>query len=152
MRQGTPVELHLYQTKLDNTSNPISIYLIETSINGVTLMISKSKSATSKANSPSEKVRSLEDIRRTLKEHMPELAERHKIKSLGIFGSYVRSEARSTSDVDLLVELSENPDIFKFMDLEEDLTALLGQKVDLVTKPALKGNRGNRILREVVPV
>lgn len=82
---------------------------------------------------------------------MPELAERHKIKSLGIFGSYVRSEARSTSDVDL-VEFSENPDIFKFMDLEEDLTALLGQKVDLVTKPALKGNRGNRILREVVPV
>lgn len=106
----------------------------------------------SRAKSPSEKVRSLDDIRRTLKEHMPELAERHKIRSLGIFGSYVRNEARSTSDVDLLVEFSETPDIFKFMDLEADLTALLGQKVDLVTRPALKGNRGNRILREVVPV
>lgn len=54
--------------------------------------------------------------------------------------------------MDLLVEFSETPDIFKFMDLEDDLTALLGQKVDLVTRPALKGNRGNRILREVVPV
>ncbi len=115
-------------------------------------MIPKNKSNPSKANSPPERVRSLEDIKRVLKEHMPELAERYKIRSLGIFGSYVRSEAKSSSDVDLLVEFSETPDIFKFMDLEEDLTALLGQKVDLVTRPALKGNRGNRILREVVPV
>lgn len=113
-------------------------------------MIPKNKPA--KVNSHPEKVRSLEDIRRTLREHMPDLAERHNIKSLGIFGSYVRGEARSTSDVDLLVEFSETPDIFKFMDLEDDLTALLGRKVDLVTRPALKGNRGNRILREVVPV
>ena len=115
-------------------------------------MIRKTKNSPSKANSPSENIRSLEDITRTLREHMPDLTERHKIKSLGIFGSYVRGEARSTSDVDLLVEFSETPDIFKFMDLEDDLTALLGQKVDLVTRPALKGNRGNRIRREVVPV
>ncbi len=115
-------------------------------------MIPESKSIPSRANPSSEKVRSLEDIRRTLKEHMPELAERHKIRSLGIFGSYVRGDARSTGDVDLLVEFSETPDIFKFMDLEDDLAAILGQKVDLVTRPALKGNRGDRILREVVPV
>lgn len=105
-----------------------------------------------KANSPLEGVRSLEEIRRTLKEHLPELAERHKIKSLGVFGSYVRGEAGSDSDVDLLVEFSETPNIFEFMDLEEDLTSLLGRKVDLVTRPALKGNRGDRILREVVSV
>ncbi len=115
-------------------------------------MIPKSKSNPLKANLPSEKARALEDIRRVLREHLPELAARHKLKSLGIFGSYVRGEARSTSDVDLLVEFSETPDIFKFMDLEDDLTALLGRKVDLVTRPALKGNRGNRILREVVPI
>jgi hypothetical protein len=41
---------------------------------------------------------------------------------------YVRGEARDTSDLDLLVEFSETPDIFKFMDLEEDLTAFLGLK------------------------
>ena len=113
-------------------------------------MIPKSNSR--KADRPSEKVRSLEDIRRTLRDRMPDLTERHKIKSLGIFGSFVRGEAKSTSDVDLLVEFSETPDIFKFMDLEDDLAALLGRKVDLVTKPALKGNRGNRILCEVVQV
>lgn len=131
------------EAKLDNILNPISRYFHRDNKNAVASMIPKSKSRPSKANPPSETIRSLEDIRRTLKEHMPDLAERHKIKSLGIFGSYVRGEARSTSDVDLLVEFSETPDIFKFMDLEDDLTSLLGQKVDLITRPALKGNRGN---------
>lgn len=37
------------------------------------------------------------------------------IKSLGVFGSYARGEARDTSDIDLLVEFSETPNIFKFM-------------------------------------
>jgi hypothetical protein len=101
---------------------------------------------------PSSKARSLTDIKQTLKAHMPELAKHYNIKSLGIFGSYVRGEAEGTSDVDLLVEFSEAPDIFKFMDLEEDLAALLGLKVDLVTRPALRGNRGNRILHEVVSI
>jgi predicted nucleotidyltransferase len=100
----------------------------------------------------SSKARSLAEIKQTLKAHMPDLARRYKIKSLGIFGSYVRDEAKGTSDVDLLVEFSDTPDIFKFMDLEEDLAALLGVKVDLVTRPALKGNRGNRILQEVVSI
>ncbi|VVB63118.1 Nucleotidyltransferase domain protein [uncultured archaeon] len=66
------------------------------------------------------------DIKQTLTAHMPEQSKHYKIKSLGIFGSYVRGEAEGTSDVDLLVEFSEVPDIFKFMDLEEDLAALLG--------------------------
>jgi hypothetical protein len=47
---------------------------------------------------------------------------------------------------------SEAPDIFKFMDLEEDLAALLGLKVDMVTRPELSGNRGNRIPHEVVSI
>ena len=41
---------------------------------------------------------------------------------------------------------------FKFMDLEEDLAALLGLKVYVVTRSALRGNRGNRILYEVVSI
>jgi len=104
------------------------------------------------AKLPSSKARPLADIKQTLKAHMPELAKHYKIKSLGIFGSYVRGEAEGTSDIDLLVEFSESPDIFKFMDLEEDLAELLGRKVDLVTKQALRGNRGNRILQEVVSI
>lgn len=67
---------------------------------------------------------------------MPVLAERYKIQSLGIFGSYVRGEAEDTSDIGFLVEFLETPDIFKFMDLEDDLTSLLGLKVDLTDHQA----------------
>jgi hypothetical protein len=56
------------------------------------------------AKLPSSKAGSLADIKQTLKIHMPELAKHYKIKSLGIFGSYIRGEAEGTSDVDLLVE------------------------------------------------
>jgi predicted nucleotidyltransferase len=113
-------------------------------------MTKESQSESQAAKSFPDRARSLAEIRQILRAHMPALAERYGIKSLGVFGSYVRGEAKDTSDIDLLVEFSETPDIFKFMDLEEDLTAFLGLKVDLVTRPALKGKIGERILREVV--
>jgi predicted nucleotidyltransferase len=108
----------------------------------------ESQSVSQAAKSSPGRARSLAEIRQILRAHMPALAQRYGIKSIGVFGSYVRGEA---SDIDLLVEFSETPDIFKFMDLEEDLSAFLGLKVDLVTRPALKGKIGDRILREVVP-
>jgi predicted nucleotidyltransferase len=87
-----------------------------------------------------------------LKKQMPELAERYKVKSLGIFGSYVRNEHSRRSDLDILVEFEQAPDLFEFMDLEEHLAKRLGVKVDLVPRRALKGDIGARILREVVPI
>ena len=95
---------------------------------------------------------SLDEILDILRQNKSILAERYKVKSLGVFGSQVRGEARENSDVDILVEFTETPDIFRFMDLEEDLVALLSRQVDLVTKRALKGNIGKKIMREVVEV
>ena len=95
---------------------------------------------------------SLDVILDILRQNKPILAERYKVKSLGVFGSQVRGEAREDSDVDILVEFAETPDLFRFMDLEEELVALLRCQVDLVTKRALKGNIGKRILSEVVEV
>ncbi len=92
-------------------------------------------------------------IRRSLtilKKQMPELAERYGVKSIGIFGSYVRSEESRRSDMDILVDFERPPDLFKFMDLEEHLARQLGVKVDLVPRGALRGEIGARILREVV--
>ncbi|MEM2169145.1 MAG: nucleotidyltransferase family protein, partial [Candidatus Bathyarchaeia archaeon] len=54
------------------------------------------------------------------------------------------------SDIDILVEFEEPPSLFEFMDLEDYLSKLLGLKVDLVTREALKPRIGERILREVV--
>ena len=87
-----------------------------------------------------------------LKKQMPELVERYRVKSLGVFGSYVRNEQTRRSDMDILVEFEQVPDLFKFMDLEEHLAKQLGVKVDLVPRRALRGEIGERILREVVPI
>ena len=47
---------------------------------------------------------------------------------------------------------SNTLDLFRFMDLEEDLAAFLRCRVDMVTKRTMKGNAGKRILSEVVEV
>jgi predicted nucleotidyltransferase len=72
------------------------------------------------------------------------------VKEIGVFGSFVREEQRKGSDVDLLVEFEEPIGIFDFLDLEEYLSKLVGMKVDLVSKGALKPVVGERILKEVV--
>lgn len=106
-------------------------------------------------NKPSRKTRKPITLRRSvtiLKKQMPELAKRYRVKSLGVFGSYVRNEQTRRSDLDLLVEFEQAPDLLKFMDLEEYLAKQLGVKVDLVPRRALKGEIGERILSEVMPI
>jgi len=96
----------------------------------------------------------IERIKRVLLQHKAELRKKFKVKTIGVFGSYVRGEQKRGSDVDVLVEFEEDAEIgfFKFLDLEEFLSQLLGVKVDLVTKDALKPYIGERILQEVVMV
>ena len=74
------------------------------------------------------------------------------MESLGIFGSYVRGEERKGSDVDLLVEIGRAMGLLEFISLERHLTELLGTKVDLVMRRALRRRIGRQILDEVVPV
>lgn len=94
----------------------------------------------------------LEEIRRTLRDQLPALQEQYRVKSLGVFGSYVRGENKPRSDLDLLVEFEQAPTMFEFVRLERHLSDLVGVKVDLVMKSALKPEIGKRILAEVVPV
>ena len=69
-----------------------------------------------------------------LREQMPELRRRFHVRSLGLFGSYVRGEEGETSDLDVLVEFDAAPTFFGFIELEDKLSSLLGVKVDLVMK------------------
>ncbi len=96
--------------------------------------------------------RTLEDIVQTLRGHLPTLREKYGVKTLAVFGSYVRGSQRKRSDVDILVEYEKAPSMFRFIDLQEYLSGILGMKVDLVMKTALKPAIGERILAEMVPV
>jgi predicted nucleotidyltransferase len=94
----------------------------------------------------------LTQLRDILRSQLPSLALRYHVDSLGLFGSYVRHENRPDSDLDVLITFSEAPSLLRFIELENHLSDLLGVKVDLVMRDALKPQIGRRVLAEVVPV
>jgi predicted nucleotidyltransferase len=96
----------------------------------------------------------LEEIRRTLQDHLPELQERYGVTVIGIFGSYARGESRPDSDLDILVELEEPPRIglIGLVNLENYLSDLLGVPVQVTLQRNLKPRLRPRVLQEMVPV
>ncbi|GMT44023.1 MAG: hypothetical protein IEMM0003_0842 [bacterium] len=94
--------------------------------------------------------KTVEKVIEILSAYKPELQKQYKIKRIGIFGSYVKNEENEESDVDILIEYYELPDLIEFIELKNHLSDLLDMKVDLVMKRALKPHIGNRILQEVV--
>ena len=59
-------------------------------------------------------------LKRILQRHLPELREKYRGRSLGMFGSYVRGEQRKRSDLDVLVELGDDTmSLLKFIELEK---------------------------------
>jgi len=95
-------------------------------------------------------MKTIEELKQILAEHKPEIKKKFKVKSIGIFGSYVRGEHREKSDLDVLVEFAEPVGMFDFLDLEEYLQNIFRLKVDLVSRKALKPKIGEYILNEVV--
>lgn len=91
-------------------------------------------------------------IRNTINQHQDSLRKVYKVKNISVFGSVARGENKETSDIDLLVELREPIGIFRFIELEEFLSRILGKKVDLVTKKALKPAIRQQILQEAIYV
>jgi predicted nucleotidyltransferase len=95
---------------------------------------------------------SLEEIQAILRKHLPELRREYGVRSLGIFGSYTRGDAKKGSDLDILVEFERIGTLLEYIRLEDTLTDLLGVKVDLVDRSTLKPGIKSRILREAIPV
>jgi len=87
-----------------------------------------------------------------LRKNKKDLESKFGLKRIGVFGSFARGEQKKRSDVDILVEFSEVVGMFKFLEVQEHLEKLLGRKVDLVTKKALKPYIKERILKQVVYV
>lgn len=81
-------------------------------------------------------------------------AEYNKLgaKSLALFGSFAREQARPESDVDLLVDFDSPPTFDAYMNLKFYLEDLLGRKVDLVPRRALKPLLVPHVEREAIYV
>ena len=72
------------------------------------------------------------------------------VRTLSVFGSVARDQAGPGSDVDFLVEFQTPVSFFELFDLQERLEALLGCKVDLVTRGGLRPELRDGILAEAV--
>lgn len=90
-----------------------------------------------------------EELLARLRRELPRLRLEYAVRSFGLFGSFARREQGEGSDVDLLVDYDQTPGMFRFLDLEEELETILGCRVDLVTRDALKPGIGERILAEL---
>ena len=93
-----------------------------------------------------------QEIRKKINSQLPFLRQKYNVKRLGIFGSVVRDQQKKGSDVDILVEFISPVGFFDFMRLENFLAETLNQKVDLVTKKALKSAIKAEVLKETLYV
>ena len=94
--------------------------------------------------------KSKENILSTLKSLKEELNKKFRVKSIGLFGSYVNNKQRDTSDIDFLVEFEEDADLFHLVGLSRYLEEVFKSEVDVVSKASLKEDLKQHILQEVV--
>ncbi len=95
-------------------------------------------------------MKTLDEIKEILIKHKKEVQQEYKVSELGIFGSFVRGDQKKRSDIDILVEYSELPDLLKLIELENRLQKLLKRKVDLIEKSGIRTELKEIILKEVV--
>ncbi|MCA1604345.1 MAG: nucleotidyltransferase family protein [Acidobacteria bacterium] len=81
-----------------------------------------------------------------------DIARRHGVHAIRVFGSVARGDAHRGSDVDLLVELEPGRSLFDLGGLLMDLRDLLGGSVDVVTPAALQQRIRTAVMREAVPL
>lgn len=93
-----------------------------------------------------------DDVLTLLVRHQSELRTHFGVRSLRLFGSTARGDARVDSDVDLLVEFDRPTGLFGLFALQDKLEALLQRSVDLGTPASLKPRIRQQVLAESVYV
>jgi predicted nucleotidyltransferase len=93
------------------------------------------------------------EIRQLLKERRDEIigvAQSHGAQNVRVFGSVIHGTADRDSDIDLLVTIERGRTLLDLVALTEDLEALLGRRVQVVTDEGISPYLKDRILSEAV--
>ena len=85
-------------------------------------------------------------------EQLWEVARRHGVIRMRVFGSWARGEARPDSDLDLLVKLEAGRTLFDLSRLKDELDAVVGSPVDVITEGGLSPYIRDKVLSEAVPL
>jgi predicted nucleotidyltransferase len=104
------------------------------------------------ARSEKTKKNSMEDLLREKREEILRIAEKRGARNVRVFGSVVHGEATEGSDIDLLVDTSEETSPWFPAGLVEELEGILGKRVDVVTSNGLYWLLRRRILKEARPL
>jgi len=94
----------------------------------------------------------IEELLRTRREQILEIARKHGVSDLRVFGSVARGEGNEQSDVDFLVEVGPVHSPWFPAGLVADLEDLLGVPVDVVTRDGLHWFIRERVLQEARPL
>ena len=97
-------------------------------------------------------MKTIEEIKKKIREDQQIYKDQYKVKELKIFGSYIKSEHTETSDLDMLVEFEQPVSLLHLVSLENYLTDSLKVKVDLVPRVSLREELKEQILNEAIPV
>jgi predicted nucleotidyltransferase len=97
-------------------------------------------------------MKTLDEIKKTLRDNREAIGREYKAEIVGIFGSCVRGEQKEESDVDVLVRFRKGATLFDFVGLADFLEQKLDMKVDIVSERAIRPELKERILKEVVAV
>jgi predicted nucleotidyltransferase len=84
------------------------------------------------------------------REDINRIAAAHGARNVRVFGSVGRGESTDSSDLDLLVDMSEGRSLLDLVALGDDLEEALGIAVDVVTEKSLSPYLRDRILAEAV--
>lgn len=85
-------------------------------------------------------------------EQIRTLARLNGIKNVSVFGSVVRGEDNTDSDIDFLVEIEEDRTLFDLIRFKQMVEDLIGRKVDVVTDQAIHWTLKEQILNEAIPL
>ena len=77
------------------------------------------------------------------------LLKPHRVRKIGIFGSFARGDFNEESDIDGLTEFSKRKSLFEIVHIENEVSENLGRKVELLTEKAISPYLRERILSEV---
>ena len=102
--------------------------------------------------SPSPVSRSLVRALELHEDAIKQIAARNGATNLRIVGSVARGEEHEGSDIDLLVDFDPGRSLFDHARLVEELEALLGVSVDVVSSRGLKPKVRERLLSQATPL
>ena len=86
------------------------------------------------------------------REEIKRIAEKHGARNVRVFGSVVRDDAPSESDVDILIDMDRGRSLLDRASIQIELEHILGCKVDVVSERGLRNRIRDRILKEAQPL